>query len=83
MDRFEVVSPFKPEGDQPQAIDKLAAGVLRDRARHCAASRFARAERLARAAPLKVWAALLLCLAPCTAVVLAFPLAQLLAKLVD
>src|SRR5215217_3741790 len=30
MDRFEVVSPYKPEGDQPQAIDKLAAGVLRD-----------------------------------------------------
>src|SRR3954471_16376566 len=30
MDRFEVVSPFKPEGDQPQAIDKLAAGILRD-----------------------------------------------------
>src|ERR1700759_3377910 len=25
---FEVVSPFKPSGDQPQAIDKLAAGVL-------------------------------------------------------
>src|SRR4051794_10125529 len=30
MDRFEVVSPFKPEGDQPQAIDKLAAGILCD-----------------------------------------------------
>src|SRR5438045_6585064 len=30
MDRFEVVSPFQPEGDQPQAIDKLAAGILRD-----------------------------------------------------
>ena len=25
---FEVVSKFKPEGDQPQAIDKLAAGVI-------------------------------------------------------
>src|SRR5687768_16356819 len=24
---FEVVSPFKPEGDQPQAIDKLVAGL--------------------------------------------------------
>src|SRR5687768_1543586 len=24
---FEVISPFKPEGDQPQAIDKLVAGV--------------------------------------------------------
>src|SRR6266550_3391940 len=30
MDRFEVVSQYKPEGDQPQAIDKLAAGILRD-----------------------------------------------------
>src|SRR3954466_2289499 len=31
MDRFQVISPFQPEGDQPQAIDKLAAGVLNDR----------------------------------------------------
>src|SRR5688572_28921677 len=27
MSDFEVVSPFKPEGDQPQAIDKLVAGL--------------------------------------------------------
>src|SRR5213083_971335 len=27
MGRFQVVSPFKPEGDQPQAIDQLAAGI--------------------------------------------------------
>jgi excinuclease ABC subunit B len=27
MPNFEVVSPFKPEGDQPQAIDKLVAGI--------------------------------------------------------
>src|SRR5450432_1000308 len=27
MPEFEVVSPFKPEGDQPQAIDKLVAGI--------------------------------------------------------
>ncbi len=46
-----------------------------------AASRFARAERKARAAPLKLWAAMLLCLVPCTAVVLAFPLARLLVRL--
>ncbi|HYK54196.1 MAG TPA: excinuclease ABC subunit UvrB [Candidatus Eremiobacteraceae bacterium] len=33
MPQFEVVSPFKPAGDQPQAIDKLAHGVSRgDRA---------------------------------------------------
>src|SRR5437762_5990359 len=28
MDRFEVVSKFRPEGDQPAAIDQLARGVL-------------------------------------------------------
>src|SRR3954466_397572 len=31
MPDFQVVSPFKPEGDQPQAIDKLTAGVLEGR----------------------------------------------------
>jgi tight adherence protein C len=66
-----------------RAAEKLhlpAASVLRDRARSCAASRFARAEREARAAPLKLWAAMWLCLVPCTALVLAFPLARLLAR---
>src|SRR5215210_3802450 len=28
MAAFQVVSKFKPEGDQPQAIDQLAAGVM-------------------------------------------------------
>ncbi|HEX2974157.1 MAG TPA: excinuclease ABC subunit UvrB [Tepidisphaeraceae bacterium] len=28
MDRFEVVSSFKPQGDQPQAIDQLAQGIV-------------------------------------------------------
>src|SRR6476646_9329572 len=28
MDRFQVISPFEPQGDQPQAIDKLVAGVI-------------------------------------------------------
>ena len=27
MDRFKLVSPFKPMGDQPEAIAKLSAGV--------------------------------------------------------
>jgi tight adherence protein C len=53
--------------------------LLRERARQAAAGRFARAERLARAAPLKLWATLMLCLAPCTLLVLAFPVADLLA----
>ena len=29
MDKFKLVSKFKPTGDQPEAIEKLAAGVLR------------------------------------------------------
>jgi len=60
-----------------------AGTVLRERARQAAASRFARAERLARAAPLKLWATLMLCIAPCTLLVLAFPVAQLLALVFD
>jgi tight adherence protein C len=59
------------------------APVFRDRARQSAAQRFARAEHRARAAPLKLWAALVLCIAPCTVVVLAFPLARVLVKVVD
>jgi tight adherence protein C len=57
--------------------------VLRERARQAAAGRFARAERLARAAPLKLWATLVLCIAPCTLLVLAFPVARLLAWMFD
>ena len=60
-----------------------AAGILRERARQAAASRFARAERLARAAPLKLWATMALCLAPCTPLILAFPLSRLLAQVFD
>jgi tight adherence protein C len=66
-----------------RAAEKLqlpAGAILRERARHCAAARFARAERRARAAPLKLYAAMLLCLLPCTAFVLAFPLARWLAR---
>ena len=60
-----------------------AAQVFRERARQSAAQNFARAEHRARAAPLKLWAALVLCIAPCTVLVLAFPLAHVLMKLVD
>jgi len=28
MEQFQVVSPYQPQGDQPQAIDKLASGIL-------------------------------------------------------
>ena len=27
---FKLVSPYKPEGDQPQAIEKLTEGILRN-----------------------------------------------------
>ena len=27
MNGFEVISTFQPQGDQPQAIDKLVAGL--------------------------------------------------------
>ena len=27
MDKFELVSPYKPSGDQPRAIDKLVEGL--------------------------------------------------------
>jgi len=57
--------------------------VLRERARQSAAQRFARAERRARAAPLRLWAALVLAIAPCTFVVLAFPVARMLALALD
>jgi tight adherence protein C len=69
-----------------RSAERAGAGLpllLRERARQAAAGRFARAERLARAAPLKLWATLMLCLAPCTLLVLAFPLADLMAVLLD
>jgi tight adherence protein C len=78
------LQPFTTLLSSLRAAEKLklpVSGVLRERARHCAAARFARAERRARAAPLKLWAAMLLCLLPCTAVVLAYPAARWLAKL--
>lgn len=62
-----------------ERLNMDVAQVLRDRARQSAGYRFARAERLARAAPLKLWAALVLAIAPCTLVVLAFPVARMLA----
>ncbi len=79
------LTPFATLVSALRAADKLqmpAAAVLRDRARQAAAAHFARAERQARAAPLKLWAVMLLCLAPCTAAVLAYPAAKLLAAVI-
>lgn len=30
MDHFELVSPFEPMGDQPQAIEELTQGLKKD-----------------------------------------------------
>ena len=75
--------PFATLVSALRAAEKLqqpVAPVLRERARQAAAGRFARAEREARAAPLRLWAAMWLCLVPCTAVILAYPAARLLAQ---
>jgi tight adherence protein C len=75
--------PFSTLVSALRAAQRLSldlAPVLRERARQAAASRFARAERRARVAPLRLWATLMLCLVPCTLVVLAYPLARLLAR---
>jgi tight adherence protein C len=66
-----------------QRFNIVPAQVLRDRARQSARQRFARAEREARAAPLKLWATLMLAIAPCSLVVLAYPMARLLAVLAE
>jgi Flp pilus assembly protein TadB len=74
------LAPFATLVSALRAAEKLrlpAAMVLRERARQAAASRFARAERRARAAPLRLWAVMVLCLVPCTAAALAIPLALL------
>jgi tight adherence protein C len=76
---------FRLFGNLPAALRSAEkygidpALILREKARHSAGVRFSRAEQLARAAPLKLWATLMLCLAPCTLVVLAFPVAKMLA----
>jgi excinuclease ABC subunit B len=33
--QFQVISPFQPQGDQPQAIDKLASGLLEGKKHQC------------------------------------------------
>jgi tight adherence protein C len=77
--------PFATLVSAVRAAEKLQqplAPVLRERARSAAAGTFARAEREARAAPLRLWAAMCLCLLPCTALVLAFPVARVLAGII-
>ena len=85
LDQRIGLRPFNTLVTSLRSAERLGmplASVLRERATQSAANRFARAERLARAAPLKLWATLVLCIAPCTLVVLAFPVAKLLALIV-
>lgn len=85
LDQRIGLRPFNTLVTSLRSAERLGlplAAVLRERATQSAANRFARAERLARAAPLKLWATLVLCIAPCTLVVLAFPVAKLLALIV-
>jgi tight adherence protein C len=78
---------FRLFGNLPTALRSAVklgldpAEMLREKSRQAAAQRFARAEQRARAAPLKLWATLMLCLVPCTLVVLAFPVTKLLARI--
>jgi tight adherence protein C len=78
---FRLFGSLLPALRAAERLGLPLAPVLRDKARQAAASRFARAEQLARAAPLKLWATLMLCIAPCTLIVLAYPLARALAIL--
>lgn len=85
LDQRLGLRPFSTLVTSLRSAERLnlpVAMILRERATQSAANRFARAEHLARAAPLKLWATLVLCIAPCTLVVLAFPVARLLASLV-
>jgi tight adherence protein C len=84
LDQRLGVRPFSTWVTALRSAERLGmplAQVLRERATQSAANRFARAERLARAAPLKLWATLVLCIAPCTLIVLAFPMARFLARI--
>ena len=86
LDQRLALRPFSTLIAALRSAERLnvdTAAVLRERARQAAANRFARAERRARAAPLKLWATLMLCIAPCTLVLLAFPVAKLLAVAID
>ena len=54
--------------------------VLRAQAEQRGAERFARAEKLAMEAPVKMLGPLVLCIFPCTFIVLGFPIATQLAR---
>lgn len=60
---------------QAEATGVSLAPVIRAQARRCTQQRFARAEKLAMEAPVKMLGPLILCIFPCTFIVIGFPIA--------
>lgn len=60
---------------QAEATGVSLAPVIRAQARRCTQQRFARAEKLAMEAPVKMLGPLVLCIFPCTFIVIGFPIA--------
>jgi tight adherence protein C len=60
---------------QAEATGVSLAPVMRAQARRCTQLRFARAEKLAMEAPVKMLGPLVLCIFPCTFIVIGFPIA--------
>ena len=63
---------------QAEASGLSLAPVLRAQARRATQERFARAEKLAMEAPVKMLGPLVLCIFPCTFIVVGFPIAAML-----
>lgn len=60
---------------QAEATGVSLSPVMRAQARRCTQQRFARAEKLAMEAPVKMLGPLVLCIFPCTFIVIGFPIA--------
>jgi tight adherence protein C len=60
---------------QAEATGVSLAPVIRAQARRCTQQRFARAEKMAMEAPVKMLGPLVLCIFPCTFIVIGFPIA--------
>lgn len=61
--------------NQAEASGASLSGILRTQAAQCTQERFARAEKLAMEAPVKMLGPLITCIFPCTFIVVGFPIA--------
>ncbi|MFT3904965.1 MAG: type II secretion system F family protein [Steroidobacteraceae bacterium] len=61
--------------NQAEASGASLSGILRAQATQCTQERFARAEKLAMEAPVKMLGPLITCIFPCTFIVVGFPIA--------